>query len=107
MENQRKTELWIKSYEEFEFELSGFCKNILEFTNPTENIHIQIDLNDEYILPDWICEECYEPIKRYGNELKCENGCYEDDIRNNYPEDYLEEFGIPNIEYPKDMYKNE
>jgi hypothetical protein len=41
-----------------------------------------------------ICEECNEPIHRLGNKLYCENGCYEEDIRNLMSEDNIEEIGI-------------
>ena len=51
---------------------------------------------------DWICEDCGCPIKRVGNSLFCENGCFEDDIRNGYTEDFLEENGVNDSEYPLD-----
>jgi hypothetical protein len=56
---------------------------------------------------DWICEECGEQIHRCGNNLYCENGCFEDDIRNNYSEDHLEQYGINDSDYPMDENNGE
>jgi len=39
----------------------------------------------------WICEECGEPIHRSGYSLFCENGCFEDDVRNSGSSD-LDDF---------------
>jgi len=52
-------------------------------------------------IPDYlICEECRTLLKRCGNNIYCENGCVDDDIRNDYSEDELEAFGINDARYP-------
>lgn len=53
---------------------------------------------------EWICETCGALIKRFHNELICENGCFEDDIRNGISEDELEEHGIKDTDYPIDEW---
>jgi hypothetical protein len=53
------------------------------------------------------CEECGEPLERRGTYLYCPNGCFEDDIRNNYSEDEIEAHGIPLEKYPKDQMEEE
>jgi hypothetical protein len=52
---------------------------------------------------EWICEDCGEPIHRYGNQLGCENGCFEDDVRNYFSEDEMEEGRTAHITFPPDL----
>jgi hypothetical protein len=55
----------------------------------------------------WICDFCGEIIQRYGYDLACPNGCFEDNILNGMSEDELEEDGINSSAYPPDQFTQE
>lgn len=58
---------------------------------------------EEFDCKEDYCDECFSKIIRHGNIMSCENGCFEEDILNNYSEDELEEVGIDYSQYPEDI----
>ena len=61
---------------------------------------ITLEKTEEHVPESHVCDECRALLHRSGMRIWCENGCIDDDIRNDYAEDELEEFGIKDEFYP-------